>query len=286
MASCIDIKLEDKCNDDGEITISDFAILGYEITKDDSLVNLFFYFTSDDNKDYLLRTSYHIEGELDKKFFYASMHKKINMNIMDKEDRDIIMEYVKNIPNNNSYYCSFNAIEINNDYSSIKCIATNHTSNSNIQNQLTLNIPLSIFLRLRIIKNRFLFNIPIDVSIDDDSRFNEINIHNNCILNYIGCSVMSSVIAEYFSLSIEDNKKIGLISCVPSLDGKIIKSNTITKEQFGALYKQILAISLSDIVILKDNLCLYCIHEKSVSLYILTEDAKECKLLKPYELIY
>ena len=275
-------------NDCGEINIKDFALLGYSI-KDD-IVNLAYYMSDENDKSFLLWQLFHIEDmEKELKFFNANIHKKINLNIMDEEDRNIVMEFYNNIPEENRYYCSFEPVEIDKDFKYAKCLGIKR--DNDIQNLMKFNIPFSIFLRVQIIKNKMFFNVSIDVTIDTDERFESISIHNNSILNYIGCSVMSATVAEFFSLMIENNNKIGLISVIPALSVKIIQSNFVTKEQFRALYKHVSPVNLSNVIIMDlqntRRVCIFDINKDSVSLYIIgNEEYNECKLLKPYDLIY
>ncbi len=72
---------------------------------------------------------------------------------------------------------------------------------------------------------------------------------------------------------------------------KIIKSNFITKEQFGALYKNPLPVDMSKILLLDWNdgikkIGLFYIINDIPMLFLLNDSILECPLLNPASVLF
>ena len=294
MAVNVNISLEKDSINKGTVYITDFTILGFKIN--DKFIDFFYLMQDDKSVEYLIKESFIMSDEdekIDKLFLNTPAHKYLNINNMDEDNKKIISDMINNVSADNSYYCSFSNVSILDRYEYVNCICTQ--TNENKQYNISLKLPFCIYLKIQIFKNNMLHKIIMNANLDNDDRFNNIEIHKNAGLNYIGCEVNNNVIVEFFSLNIEkinNNNKIGLFSCIPMIkNDKIIKSKFITKEQFGVLYKDPLPVDMSKILLLDwDNgskkIGLFYIIKGVPTLYLLNDNPLECPLLNPLSVLF
>lgn len=291
MAKCINIPITEEYIDKGKVDIIDFTILGFEI--DEDVVNFYYIMQDKEEKEYLIKNSFimdETDRHIDTLFLNSPAHKYLNINKMEDEDKSVISQMINAIDDDNVYYCSFSKVTISEDYSNVDCVCSQN--NNNDLSSITISLPFSIYLKIEIFRNNMLHNVLMRANMDDDDRFNNIEIHKNSRLNYIGCELNESVVVEFFSLAIEDDKKIGIFSCVPLLrNDKIIKSKFVTKEQFGVLYKNPLPVDMSKILLLDWNdgakkIGLFYIINNIPMLFLLNDSILECPLLNPTSVLF
>lgn len=295
MANCISIPLfKDKAKSNGTIGVTDFAFLGFKINEErDDILDTFFIFSNNKNDDLnLIKCSYILKGADDKHFLNSPLHSTFNLSL---DVNKTILDEIKKQNNALEYYSAFDVDKIE-DSSSMIHILASHTENEE-QSYIKLILPLSIFIRIQIIKNRFIYNIPLTPGLDSNPAFDEIHFNDYCNIRYYGADYESfeNLIAAFYVLRCDLNKEIGLISNVPLLQSKIITSKSIHIDKFRALYPNSMIINMIKIIItdwLDKNgnqckkVCIYSIGDKSVSLYMISGDAKDCILMKPYEMVY
>lgn len=296
MAVNVDVKILDDVIEDEGFIAKEFAFVGFNIVNTASFDGVEFYFyLSDDNETntYLIKNSFAFSEETmetDLAFLNSPLHDTINLNKLARDDGERLSELLLDIADDKQYYSSFKATSI--DDGNIICDAV-HRDNEGKQHKISITIPFNIYSMIHILKNQMIYNIPINIFIDQDQSFEHVVLHDECTLKYIGCdtSYSSQVLAFY---SLKDNyNTIGLISPIQSLD-RMVLSNILTKEQFTELYKTYALINMTKIFFIDwiedDNpikkICIYFRDDDCVNIYMIPDKVNECTLMKPYEMVY
>ncbi len=301
MALNIDVSIHEDAIDDGVIEVhKEFAFVGFNIvnerTKDINGVEFYFYLEEAEEKVYMIKTMFAFEQEsqeTDLIFLNSPLHNSINLNKIASENPEKITEILLDIAEDRQYYCSFKAIEVSDD-DKVTCTAV-HTDEDGKQHKVNFIMPFTTFCRVQMIKNQMLYNIPINVFIDQDDAFDNIKFHKNCDLKYMGCdtSYKTQVLA-FYSMKDDNDVSLGLISPVHALY-KIVVSNILEKEKFSELYKDKSAVVNMTKIFIMDwidegnsvkKVCVYFRDKKEVNVYMINGNAKDCILMKPYDMVY
>ena len=291
MATCIDYPIHDDSIYDGKINVKDFAILGFKKI-DDKMTGLLYYFSDQDDKVYLIQNTF-LTDEKDSVFLDAPINHLMNIDKLSDRDRESFDDIVNTMASNDCYYTSFKVENISDKADKITCSCT-HTLDGK-HHVIDLVLPFSIFVRAQIMKNRMIFNIPMNVFLDQDEKFGNIHFHRGCTINYFGCDVSgSAMLVALYILTDAIGKKIGLASGVPS-PKKIVTTKIIKKETFAKLYPYSYVINMTKIIIMdwKDDdgnyckrVCVYIVEEDKVSLYMMIGEPGDNILMKPYKMIF
>jgi len=300
MAINVDVKVNEDAINDGEFKVKDFAFVGFNILdeRNDSLdgVEFFFYLSDDKDDTYLIKNSF-IFGDnrdMDLEFLNSPIHDTINLNKQAKSNEERLSELLLDIADDKQYYSSFKAISVGKDCDDIKCIGV-HTDKDSKQHKIEFSLPFNVYCRIHILKNQMLYNIPINVFIDQDPAYSKVNLHQNCNLSYIGCDTSySTQILTFYSLSDILGRKMGLISPIKALNDRILTSNILDKEKFVTMYQNKMAIVNMTKIFIVDwvdgkefvkRVCVYLREENKVDIFMLG-NAEDCILMKPYDMVY
>ena len=290
MAVCIEYPIKDDAIFDGDIKISDFAVIGFKII-DDKKSCLLFYLSDDSDNVYMIQNTFEINDN-DKVFFNNPINNLMNIDKLSDRDKEGFDKIINDMADNKCYYSSFKVSEIKDNAKTIVCLAS-HTSD-NQQHKINFEIPFSIFVRLQILKNRMIFNIPMDVYIDQNEKFNGIKFHRGCTVDYFGCDPGQASVLALYVLKDAIQKKIGIASPVPALK-RIITTKIVPKEKFTKLFPDTFLVNMTKIIIMdwldNDNnpckmLCVYIIDNDQVSIYMINGNPSDNVLMKPYDMIY
>lgn len=291
MAICIDYPVHEDAIYDGEIKVKDFAILGFKsIIKD--ITGLLYYFSDENDVVYMVQNSFSVNDE-DKLFLEAPINHLLNIDKMPDRDKETFNTIVNDMAANNCYYTSFDVIKLGDKLATATCRCT-HTINDE-HHYVDLILPMSIFIRVQIMKNRMIFDIPMNAFLDQDEKFNELRLHRGCDVEYFGCDASGKeVIIALYVLEDGVGRKIGLASAVPS-PKKIITTKIVEKEKFSKLYPNSYIINMTKIIIidwLDDNdnpckkICVYIVNDNNVSVYMMNGKPADNILMKPYKMIF
>lgn len=291
MAICIKYEVNEKSIYDGEIKVKDFAILGFKTTSE-TTVGMLYYFSDENDKVYMVQNSF-LVSEDDKTFLNAPINYLMNVDKLSARDKVTFDNIVNDMAANNCYYTSFSVIKLGDKLETVTCKCT-HTINDE-HHDIDLILPMSIFVRVQILKNRMIFCIPMNVFLDQDEKFNNIRFHRGCTIDYFGCDASGdALLVALYVLKDGIGKKIGIASGVPS-PKKIITTKTVEKEKFSKLYPDSYIVNMTKIIMVDwiddDNnpctrLCVYIVNKDDISVYMMNGEPKDNVLMKPYEMIF
>lgn len=295
MAVIVDIKVLDDAIDDGELKVKEFAFVGFNIThipinaldisEGNNGVEFYFYLSDFIDNTYLFKTCFifNENTDTDLAFLNNSIHDTINLNKLSKNNPEGLSKLLIDIAEDRQYFCTFNAVSGTSE-SDLKCIATHNKDGK--QHKLAIQMSYTNYFRINIIKNQMIYNIPLNIFIDQDTAFDKLVLHNNCEVKYLGCDTSySTQVLAFYSLC-----NIGLINPIKSLN-RIVASNILEKEKFITLYKSTSIINMTKIFFVdwvdgKKRICIYFRNNDSVDVYMLSDDIKECSLMRPYDMVY
>lgn len=301
MAVCIEYEIKEDIYD-GEVEVKDFAILGYKRITEHTAC-LLYYFSDKNDTVYMVQNSFLI-GEEDKEFLDNPINYFMDIDKLSNRDKETFDRIINEMTTSEKcYYTSFVPCKIKIKAESITwkdgCISNSVTCKASSiidgkQHVIDFIIPINIFIRLQIMKNRMIFGIPANVFIDQDDKYNNIKLHEKCDIQYFGCDPSNKdfIIALYVLKT--SDQRIGLAVPTPSFN-EIVTTKTIKIDQFTKLFPNSYSINMTKIIMADwvddynkpcRRVCVYIVNEDSISVYMMDDDPKDSILMKPHDMIF
>lgn len=277
----------------GEVCFIDFSILGFKRSNDKKKIDMYYLFKNQEKEFFVVKESFLLnQDNLDDEMAYLNhpIHKLIDIAKYDEMRKEAIRKTMERCNATNSYYSEFAAEEIiNTDV--VICKGIQFTLN-NIQQVTRFVIPINIYMKIQIIKNSFIFKLPINVSIDSNPLYDNIKFHDIDKITYIGSeSFNGKGFVNYYSLR-DDKESTGIF--LPVSGDKVLFAKNMELKKFTSMYSKYFQIDLRNILILdwivknkkKQIICILKAGEvfnDPINYYLLNEEIKESIILNPYK---
>lgn len=302
MAICIDYEIKENVYD-GEIEVKDFAVIGFKRTAE-NLVDLLYYLSDKDDVVYIVQNSF-IIGDEDNKFLDNPINYFMDVDKLSGRDPETFNKIINDMATSGkSYISSFTVSKITDKPESatsksgsipkmITCKAIYMLEGE--QHVMDFIIPLSIFVRIQIMKSRMIFNIPMNAYLDQDEKYNNLKFYRGCTVDYFGCDASNKdFIVALYVLKDAIGKKTGLAIPTPSSD-EIVTTKTVEVEKFTKLFSNSYPINMTKIIMMDwldendkpcNRICVYIVNEDSISVYMTVGEPKNNILMKPHGMIF
>ena len=295
----VSIRLKDYQNL-GSIFIDKMVFLGFKLSDRNTILDLYFILNNTiESERFMVKTSFMLDKEnIDKEMAYLNhpLQSLLYIDRMVPAQRKNIQSLILNEINaNNSYYCDFRPIDIINDLYIFNMIQTSLDGKQRVK-QLSINF--KDYFRIETIRNKLIFKLPLNPSIDHDPTFFNINTFKDVKITLLGINKVDVNFVTFLKLVMEKHRPVGLLLPVQGIVGKQpIPRNEYDTNKFVEFYPDNFMVNIDrfNIVYIKDkegnitnrmSILRKYMDNKRVDLYILDEDPLNDILLNPYKLIY
>ena len=297
----LNIKLNgDIITDDFEYPVTDFSILGYEITEDNKYFDLYVEFLTKLQEDHpqllIVKNSFEIENESDIEYLNSVYNNVMNFSEMAKhEQTKEIVDSVHRHMEENKVLLS-NLIPISEDEETNDMVIEVIGNENGKFFKSKLKLSLSVYVRLQIIKSEINNRIPINFIIDTAEMFNSLSFYDSTKLDYFGADYSNEkMIAAFFKLEYEAHKD-ALMSIVPEMKDKIVTKSSVDKKLIESYFEKVYGIDLRNIFLFEkctdgENIeskvgLLLIDNSHKVSIFRIDCSYEKCALLHPYDFVY
>lgn len=287
---------EEIFRDDYVFNLTDFTLLGFDI-KDNKVS--FYYFlmakleANEEPRALVVSTAYSIGDEKDTKYLKANGRLDIR-NSKDENANNVSHFIDEQIESGKMLYSDFIAIEETELHNMIVEVIGNNKEKG-VTFSAKLEMPLSVYTRISILKAEFVNHLPLNAYIDVDARFNDLELFDNSVIEYYGADYnkLSDGILAFYTVKSSDSK-IAIISAIPDPRDKVIVNPSIDVEQIKSMYgKEAYMIDMRNVFLfetksddgVESKVCLIIRNENNTRLYRLTCGYDDCALFHPYDYV-
>ena len=297
----LSIKLNgDILTDDYEYPVTDFGLLGFEISEDDKYLDFYIGFLAniqDDQPQILIvKNSYEIGNQKDLDYLRSPLNNAVNFSEMSKNDSSKeIIELVHSHMDENKVLLS-NLIPISEDEDTNDMIVEIIGNENGKFFKSKLKLSLSVYIRLQMIKSEINNHMPINFILDSEKMFDSFIFYDNAKIDYYGSDYsQNKMIIAFFKMEYESHKD-ALMSIVPEIEGKIVTKSSVDKNLIESYFDKVYGIDLRNVFLFEkctdgENIetqvgILLVTKEYKVSIFRLDCSYEKCALLHPYDFVY
>lgn len=295
----ISIRLKDNQNL-GNVFIDKMIFLGFKLSNKNNVLDLYFVLSNTtDSERFMVKNSFILDKEnkeTEMAYINHPLQSLLFIDRMPPGQRKSIQSLISEEVNaSNSYYCDFKPVNIINDLYIFNMVQTSLDGKQRVK-QLAMNF--KDYFRIETIRNKLIFKLPLNPSIDHDPTFFNINSFKDVKITLLGINKVDVNFAMFLKLVFEKHRPVGLLLPVQGIVGRQpIPRNEYDKNKFVEFYPDNFMANLDrfNIVYIKDkegnitnrmSILRKYMDNKRVDLYILDDDQLNDILLNPYKIIY
>lgn len=296
MAQLINIEYDEKKSKIFPVRdIKDFSLLGFIINDGNKSISLYYLLFDSEGDSFLVKQAYLLNDyQEDIKYFNHPLFSTLNIMKLPDIAKEDFKKIISKFDHTNSFYSTFKPYDIIDDNYYCDLCSYNTDEDTRVYK---VSLPRDIFMKLELIRNKIIFKLPFNPSIERDNWKHK-QIIKNVKVEYLGSDIAkddNKFTLTFFKLSYQDNHTnnlpIGICYPVGNQKDKII-TKTMKTLDFVSLYKFNHIISMDNLLLVSvkedDKIVIkVAIVMDNLGIYIITDqDPIDSFLFNPYKIIY